>query len=66
MALYGNGRFYDAPYKQICENAGKEIEIPEIVIDSFRTVKYSLLNALSTATSILTAEAAMIKEKDDD
>ena len=68
MALKESGQtgIYEAPYKQICENAGKDIEIPDTVIDSFKTVKYSLLNALSTATSILTAEAALIKIKDDD
>lgn len=66
-ALYGNGRFYDAPYKQICKNAGVEkMGIPDTVIDSFKVVKHSLLNALSTATSILTVEAALIKEKDDE
>lgn len=67
LALYGNGGFYDAPYKQICENIGVDkIEIPETVIDSFKVVKHSLLNALSTATSILTIEAALIKENEDE
>lgn len=56
----------EAPYKQICANAGFEVEVPETVIDSFKTVKHSLLNALSTGTSILTAEAALIEERDDD
>lgn len=56
----------EAPYKQICANAGFEVEIPETVIDSFKTVKHSLLNAISTGTSILTAEAALIEERDDD
>ena len=59
--------FYGAPYRQICENAGVEkIEVGDNVIDSYKTVKYSLLNALSTATSILTAEAALIEEKEND
>lgn len=56
----------EAPYKQICANAGFEVEIPATVIDSFKTVKHSLLNAISTGTSILTAEAALIEERDDD
>lgn len=56
----------EAPYKQICANAGFEVEVQETVIDSFKTVKHSLLNALSTGTSILTAEAALIEERDDD
>lgn len=56
----------EAPYKQICANAGFEVEIPETVIDSFKTVKHSLLNAISTGTSILTAEAALIEERDEE
>jgi len=60
-------RVCESPYKQICDNAGvDELEVPDTVIDSFKTVKYSLLNAISTATSILTAESALIKEKDDE
>jgi chaperonin GroEL len=55
----------ESPYQQICANAGGEIEIPDTVIDSFKTVKHSLLNALSTATSVLMVEAALIKENDD-
>lgn len=56
----------ESPYKQICANAGFEVEVTDTVIDSFKTVKHSLLNALSTGTSILTAEAALIEERDDD
>ena len=56
----------NSTYNQICENAGKKVEIQDTVIDSFKTVKYSLLNAMSTATSILTAEAALIEEKNDE
>lgn len=59
-------RICASPYKQICENAGFQVEIPETCIDSFKTVKHSLLNALSTGTSILTAEAALIELRDDD
>ena len=55
----------ESPYQHICANAGGEIEIPDTVIDSFKTVKHSLLNALSTATSVLMVEAALIKENDD-
>lgn len=56
-----------SPYKQICSNYGEEIEVPDTVIDSFKSIKCSLMNALSTATSIMTVEAAVIKklEKDD-
>lgn len=59
-------RICEAPYKQICSNAGFEVDVPETVIDSFKTVKHSLLNAISTGTSILTAEAAIIEERDED
>lgn len=55
-----------SPYKQICENAGKSLEIPDTVIDSFKSVKESLLNALSTATSVMTVEALLVEEKEDD
>lgn len=54
-------RICEAPYKQIRENAGFDFETPEGVIDSFKTVKCSLMNALSTGTSILTAGAALIE-----
>jgi len=51
-----------SPYRQLCDNTGcADFEPKETVIDSYKTVKYSLLNAISTATSILTAEAALIK-----
>lgn len=56
----------EAPYKQICDNYGGEIKIEDTVVDSFKTVKSSLLNALSTATSILTVEAALIEENEDE
>jgi len=59
-------RIAEAPYEQICANAGFEVEIPATCVDSFKTVKHSLLNALSTGTSILTAEAALIEERDED
>lgn len=54
-----------APYNQIVENGGSS-EIPESVIDSYKSVKYSLLNALSTACSILTVEAMLVEEKEED
>lgn len=50
-----------APYEQICANAGKTVEIPATVVDSVATLKAALMNAISTATSILTAEAALIE-----
>lgn len=59
-------RICSAPYEQICKNAGFQVEIPDSCIDSFKTVKSSLLNAISTGTSVLTAEAALIEERDDD
>lgn len=59
-------RICASPFEQICKNAGKEVEIPDTCIDSFKTVKHSLLNAISTGTSILTAEAALIEERDED
>lgn len=55
-----------SPFEQICKNAGKTVEIPDTCVDSFKTVKHSLLNAISTGTSILTAEAALIEERDED
>ena len=54
-----------SPYEQIVLNGGTK-EIPETVIDSFKSVKFSLLNALSTACSILTVEAVMVEEKEDE
>lgn len=54
-----------SPYNQIILNGGDK-EIPETVIDSFKSVKFSFLNALSTACSILTVEAALIEEKEKD
>lgn len=55
-----------SPYKQICNNAEEEIVIGENVIDSLKVIKTALQNAVSTATSILTAEAALIKENDNE
>ena len=62
----GTGGFYLAPYKQICDNAGEFVEIPDTVIDSFKSVKESLMNALSTATSILTVEAMLVEERENE
>lgn len=56
----------EAPYKQIRENAGFDFETPETAIDSFKTVKLSLMNALSTGTSILTSGAALIEYEDEE
>lgn len=53
------------PYQQIQMNSGNE-EIPAEVIDSFQTVKSSFYNALSTATSVLTVDAAIIEEPDEE
>jgi chaperonin GroEL len=53
-------------YDQICENAGSEgMLIGNEIIDSFKTVKFSLLNAISTATSILMVESALIEIDED-
>lgn len=61
----GNGGFYSAPYEQICKNAGvDELEIPDTVIDSYKSVKESLMNAISTATSLLTVESALVEMKE--
>jgi chaperonin GroEL (HSP60 family) len=54
-----------SPYEQIQLNSGNE-EIPTTVIDSFQTVKSSFYNALSTATSVLTVDAAIIEEPDEE
>ncbi len=67
LADAGTGVIYQSPYNQICKNAGvSELEIPDTVIDSFKSVKESLLNALSTATSVLTVEAALIEEREEE
>lgn len=55
-----------SPYNQICDNAGFKVEVDGTVIDSFKTIRESLLNALSTATSILTVEALLIEEREDE
>lgn len=52
------------PYEQIKENLGYEPNL-DGVIDSFKTIKHSLLNSFSTATSILTTESALIEELDE-
>jgi chaperonin GroEL len=68
LAEAGKSGIYLSPLGQICDNSGigiEDIEIPETVIDSFKTVKYSLLNAISTATSILMVESALIKKNDE-
>ena len=54
-----------SPYDQIVKNGGDK-EVKETVIDSFKSVKFSLLNALSTACSILTVEALLVEEKEDE
>jgi chaperonin GroEL len=51
-------------YKQICENAEEEVEVGENVRDSLLVVKTALRSASSVATSILTAEAALIYERE--
>lgn len=55
-----------SPREQISKNSGVNLVISETVIDSFKTVKYSLLNAISTATSILMVEAALIQINDNE
>lgn len=55
----------EAPHSQIVENGGSN-EIPDTVIDSYKSVKHSLLNALSTACSILTVEAMLVEEKEEE
>lgn len=55
----------EAPHKQIVENGGDE-NIPGTVIDSYKSVKHSLLNALSTACSVLTVEAMLVEEKEEE
>lgn len=62
----GFARICAAPYEQICANAGRAIDIPKEVVDSFATLKHALMNAISTGTSILTAEAALIEIEDKD
>lgn len=56
----------NSAYEQICKNAEEEIIVDETVIDPFIVVSQALINAVSTATSILTSEAAMIAYEDDD
>jgi chaperonin GroEL len=49
--------------KRICETPSKIIgdDVPDTVIDSYKTVKYSLLNALSVATSVSMVESCLIE-----
>ena len=51
-------------HKQIVINSGEEL-IPDNVIDSFQTVASSFYNALSTATSIMTVDAALIEQPEE-
>lgn len=53
-----------SPYAQMQKN-GTDV-VPDTAIDSAKTVRRSLLNALSTGCSILTTEAALIEIKDED
>lgn len=56
-----------SPMKQILENSGLEsfVDIDlNNVYDSVKVIKSALTNAISTATSILTAEAALIERND--
>ena len=55
----------ESPNKQICENAGETTELQAHVTDSIKVIKSALTNAVSTATSILTAEAALINIDED-
>jgi chaperonin GroEL len=55
----------ESVYNQICENAEEEVKVTDEVKDSFTTVSQSLINAVSTATSILTTESALIAYEDD-
>lgn len=54
-----------SPYDQIVKNGGDK-EVKDTVIDSFKSVKFSFLNALSTACSILMVEAMLVEEKEDE
>lgn len=53
-----------APRAQIVENAEKDEKVSKDVLDSYLVIKTALTNAVSTATSILTAEAALIEIDD--
>jgi len=55
----------EAPRKQIKENSENDAPVNDFIIDSLHVVKTSLTNAVSTATSILTAEAAIIEINED-
>ncbi|MFA6790198.1 MAG: TCP-1/cpn60 chaperonin family protein [Parcubacteria group bacterium] len=65
----GKGEFIESIcnsiYDQICDNSEESIKVGESVKDSLLTVKESLRSAASIATSLLTAEAALIEENED-
>lgn len=65
----GKGEFIEETcssiYNQICENAEEDVKIGEEVKDSVLTIKAALRSAASIATSVLTAEAALIEEDEE-
>jgi len=55
----------NSPRNQIVANAEKDEKVGKDVLDSYLVIKTALINAVSTATSILTAEAALIEIEDE-
>jgi chaperonin GroEL len=64
----GRGEFIEtvcgSVYKQICENSEEEVKVGKEIKDSILTIKSALRSAASIATSILTAEVALVTEDD--
>ena len=53
-----------APYKQIQENAGGSLDIPDNVIDPTKVVRVALENACSLASSVITTEVAVAEHEE--
>jgi chaperonin GroEL len=53
-----------APYKQIQENAGGHLDIPDNVLDATKTVVTGLKNACSVASTLLTTEVVIAEKHD--
>jgi len=55
-----------APYNQIKENCGKEIDVPDTVIDPVKITISALKSACSLAGMLLTTEIAIAYKKEDE
>lgn len=53
-----------APYNQIQENAGEELEIGEEIVDPTKVVRLALENACSVAGTMITTDAVVATKRD--